>query len=378
MSFRSDSKGEATRNDLLAGNDLESLGRKRSSFPKGFSVNSMLVLHQGALGDFILALPSLEILRNFFPRARSVFMGYPRILELVEKRFYADEILSIDRKGMASFFVRGGTLDPQLCEFFGTFDLIVVFGKDAEGSLSSNMKRACRGRILQINLFPRWDERIHLADHLVREFSRQGFPDSDGIPKVFLNDSDRVWARQYWTEQGVSPEERARTILLHPGSGSKKKVWPVGQFARLAEYLQKHLRSKVLIILGPAEGPEVKRIFESADLQSPLWARSLSLVQLASIMEGCRLFLGNDSGISHLAAALSIPTVAVFGPTDPKVWSPRGEKIAVVRREIPCSPCTQERFFQCQHFECLKAVDLSDVLDGIKSIGAEKRSQERR
>jgi ADP-heptose:LPS heptosyltransferase len=94
-------------------------------------------------------------------------------------------------------------------------------------------------------------------------------------------------------------------------------------------------------------------------------------------MEGCRLFIGNDSGISHLAAALGIPTVAIFGPTDPKVWSPKGRNIAVVRQEIPCSPCPQERFFQCRHFECLKGVEMEHVLDGIRSR-IRKRASRRR
>ena len=93
----------------------------------------MLVIHQGALGDFILALPALEILRKTFPQARSVIMGYPRILELVEHHFYAEEILSIDQQGMATFFVREGGLNTSLSRFFNEFDLIIVFGKDGRG-----------------------------------------------------------------------------------------------------------------------------------------------------------------------------------------------------------------------------------------------------
>ena len=79
-----------------------------STSVKASEVRSMMVIHQGALGDFILALPTLETLRMAFPQAKSVLMGFPRILELVDQRFYADEILSIDQKGMASFFGRGG------------------------------------------------------------------------------------------------------------------------------------------------------------------------------------------------------------------------------------------------------------------------------
>jgi ADP-heptose:LPS heptosyltransferase len=91
-------------------------------------------------------------------------------------------------------------------------------------------------------------------------------------------------------------------------------------------------------------------------------------------MEGCRFFIGNDSGISHMAAALGLPTVAIFGPTDPRVWSPRGEKVVVVRKEIPCSPCPQERFFQCKNFECLKGIEISEVLRGLERMGLELTS----
>ncbi|OGP91209.1 MAG: hypothetical protein A2156_02815 [Deltaproteobacteria bacterium RBG_16_48_10] len=336
---------------------------------KPIPVRSMLVIHQGALGDFILALPSLEVLRKAFPQSRSVFMGYPRILELIENRLYAEEILSIDQKGMASFFVRGGTLDLHLSRFFKTFDLIAVFGKDGEGNLIGNLNRVCQGKILHINSFPRWDERIHLMDHLLREVSRYGFSTLEGVPRLFLNESDHTWGKGYWIGKGVTREERAGAIIVHPGSGSKKKVWPMDRFLDLVKYLHKNLHSKILVVLGPAEGPEVRKVFEVENSGVSILARGLSLIQLASVMEGCRLFIGNDSGVSHLAAALGIPTLAIFGPTDPKVWSPRGRRVVVVRREVPCSPCPQERFFQCHHFECLKGIEMEDVIEGIQRLG---------
>ena len=165
------------------------------------------MIHQGALGDFILALPALETLRKAFPQAKSVIMGYPRILELVEKRFYAEEILSIDQKGMATFFVREGSLDFTLSQFFKTFDLIVVFGKDGEGAVIGNLRRVCQGRILHINSFPPWDERVHLTDHLLRQFAQHGFPASESNPRLHLKESDREWARDFWRSKGVDMEE---------------------------------------------------------------------------------------------------------------------------------------------------------------------------
>jgi len=336
---------------------------------KTAEVQSILVIHQGALGDFILALPALEALRKAFPRAKSVIMGYPRILELVHERFYADNVFSVDQKGMASFFHREGNLDFTLSEFFKTFDLIVVFGKDGEGTVVGNLKKVSRGRILSVNSFPPWEEKVHVTDHLLKQFEQYGIPPSGPNPRLYLQKSDREWARKFWESKGVTPEERSKVFILHPGSGSKKKAWPLDRFVALARILQDRLRSKALIILGPAEGPDVRKAFESTGPNAPVVAKGLTLLQLASVMDGCRFFVGNDSGISHMAAALGLPTLAIFGPTDQRVWSPRGEETFVVHRGIHCSPCSQEKFFQCRDSECLKAVEVEEVLEGLEEIG---------
>ncbi len=352
----------------------ESLDREKEyRFPfmpwENHQVQSILVIHQGALGDFILALPALETLRKTFPQAKSIIIGYPRILELVEQRFYAEGILSIDQRGMASFFVCGGPLDPSLSQLFSQFDLIVVFGRDEEGTLIGNLKRVCHGHILHINPFPSWGEEIHLTDHLLIQFSQYGFPISLLNPKLHLKKSDQDWGKEFWRSKGLTVEGRSKVFILHPGSGSKRKVWPLERFLSLAKILQDRFGSKILIILGPAEGSEVERVFEGMDPHTFIQVRRLSLIQLASVMEGCKLFIGNDSGISHLASSLGIPTMALFGPTDPRVWSPRGEKVCVVRREIPCSPCTRERLFQCIDAECLKGIKIEDVLKGLERLG---------
>ena len=339
---------------------------------KKTEVNSVLVIHQGALGDFILALPTLGTLRQAFPRAKTVIMGFPRILELVEKRFYADEIISVDQKGMASFFVRGGELDPGLAQFFRTFDLIVAFGKDEKGAIVSNLHRVCEGRVIHLNLFPPWNERIHMTDHLLRELRRYHFSVKGQNPKLYLTPADQAWGKGFFRKKGLTEEEKTNAILLHPGSGSKKKVWPVERFVELFHSLQKHTEPRIFIILGPAEGTETQKAFEGIqwDLGSraPVLLKGLSLLGLASVMEGCRLYIGNDSGITHMAAALDIPTLAIFGPTDPVLWAPRGKKVGVLRKEIECSPCPQEKFLQCPKVECLYRVELEDVLEGLKQL----------
>lgn len=332
-------------------------------------MDSILIIHQGAIGDFILALPALASLRKAFPKAKCAIMGYPRILQLVHGRFYAEEIFSIDQKGMATFFVQNGALDLHLSQFFQSFDLVVAFGKDTGGVLTQNLKRVIKGHLLPVNSFPRWNEGVHVSDHLLEQLKAYGIPIQDRFPRLYLREEDRAWAGEFLTHKGLEGERKNRLIVIHPGSGSKKKVWPLKKFLSLLRSLKSRTDSKFLIILGPAEPPEIQRTFEGAREERVFVLKNLSLLQLASIMEGCRLFIGNDSGISHMAAALGLPTLVLFGPTDPRIWSPRGEKVVVLRREMPCSPCPEERFFFCKEPECLSGIEVDEVLRGLVHLG---------
>ncbi len=332
-------------------------------------VRSLLVIHQGALGDFILALPLLKVLRETCSNAKLVLMGFPRILELVNQRFYADQVLSIDQKGMASFFVQGGNLDGPLSQFFNSFDLLVVFGKDRDGTFMGNLKRVSAGVMLPITSFPPWTDRVHLTDHLLRELRSYGFSPTESIPKLFLTEGDRAWGRDFCMRKGLTDEERSQAIVLHPGSGSRRKVWPLERFVELAHYFVNRFDSRILVVLGPAEESGVPKLFGGSesglDPRRLFFIKDLSLVQVGSVIQGCRLFIGNDSGLTHMAAALGLPTIAIFGPTDHRIWSPRGEKAVVVRKEMPCSPCSQERFLRCERAECLEEVRVKDVVEAI-------------
>ncbi|MCK5422252.1 MAG: hypothetical protein KAJ08_08815, partial [Deltaproteobacteria bacterium] len=90
-------------------------------------VNRILIIHQGAIGDFILSLPAISSFKNSYPDASVEIWGYLHILQLVEKRFYADKISSIDQKGMAQFYSEDSVLDAKLIEHFKQFDLIIIF-----------------------------------------------------------------------------------------------------------------------------------------------------------------------------------------------------------------------------------------------------------
>ncbi len=342
----------------------ESPDARAFSLRRGFEVRSAAVIHQGALGDFILALPAFETLRSSFPRARMTLIGYPRVLELAVGRFYAEEMMAVDQKGMASFFLPGGSLDSTLSGIFGRFDFIAVFGKDPGGPFVENLRRVSRGKVLHFESFPREKEQLHVVDYLLRQLSAQGFYPVNSTPRLFLRESDREWGAEFLRRIGLRPEERSSIVLLHPGSGSRNKVWPLDRWPRLAGLLRDRFESKILVVIGPAEGKEVEQA-----LKGVLQVKAPSLLQLASVMERCGLFIGNDSGVSHLAAALGVSTLALFGPTDPGIWAPRGKDVFFLHGKTKCSPCSRASMRECMHLECLRQIKAEDILEKVVSRG---------
>jgi ADP-heptose:LPS heptosyltransferase len=165
-----------------------------------------------------------------------------------------------------------------------------------------------------------------------------------GMPRVqtFPGLPDATWPRhatEYYAEcLGVTPDESFKLqippngpsldVIIHPGSGSPNKNWPIENFAEVAAQLQRGYR-RVTWCLGPAE---VERVRLPKLIGDPLYCESL--VELAGRLATARLYIGNDSGITHLAATLGVPTIAIFGPTDPAVWAPRGDHVYVEKMSV--------------------------------------------
>jgi hypothetical protein len=131
-------------------------------------------------------------------------------------------------------------------------------------------------------------------------------------------------------------------------------------------------RSRPLVIAGPAEGEAVAEVLGALAPWRPAVARDWRLDHLAALLDACAGYVGADSGITHLAAAAGVPVVAVFGPTDPALWAPRGPRVAIVRHPVPCQPCTWEAMWGCAHRACLTALTPDAVLAAaVRCFGLE-------
>jgi ADP-heptose:LPS heptosyltransferase len=326
-------------------------------------VNRILILHQGAIGDFILSLPAIGTFRHYYPYATIEIWGYPDILRLVEKRFYADGIASVERKEIAQLYNEDGVLDSPLVEQLRDFDLIVVFGQEGQRTLVDNLKKIKVDAMLWIRTFPPDGEDIHMIDYQLFQLGQMGYSPTEKIPRLFLLDDDLFHAYQMLDQ--IQSRENTPLIALHIGSGSKKKVWPPERFAHLTEKLVQKEGARIIVPIGPADEEPVRAYctLVSSEAITPL--PNLPLTTLAAVLKRCSLYVGNDSGITHLAAAVGIPVIALFGPTDPKVWGPRGERVSIIYRESECSPCSREEMKQCVHRKCLEDITVEEVYDRI-------------
>ncbi len=280
----------------------------------------ILVIRGGAIGDFILTLPALEALRNAYPHARIEILGYKHIAALAENRFYAQAVRSIEYGPLSSFFAKNSKPRVELADYFASFDLIVSYFYDPDRIFESNL-RQCGVENLVCGPARLNDEK-HAARQLVRPMEELGLSVRALAPKLYPSVEDRQLAKEFLAAL-PSP-----VVAIHPGSGSEKKNWPVENWISLMECGD--MSPLFLIVSGEADEPQRARLEDQWKDRHVRFAKNLPLPQLAAVLENA-IFIGHDSGISHLAAAAGARCILLFGPTDPAVWAPLNKNVKILR-----------------------------------------------
>lgn len=275
----------------------------------------ILVIRGGAIGDFILTLPVLAALRERLPRNHLEVLGYPHMASLALSAGLVDAVRPIESRPMAGFFARGGDLDPQLASYFSTFNLIVSFLFDPDLIFRGNIARVSRAQFIQGLHRP--DERgpLHATEQLLGALQSLAIFDADPVPRFC-----------------AGPPLNSQELLLavHPGSGSSRKNWPEARWRELLAELVRQEPLRFLLLGGEAEEGRLERLAAELPGGRVEVLRSRPLPEVAGRLACCCGFLGHDSGITHLAAAVGLPGVVLWGPTNEAVWRPRGSKMHLV------------------------------------------------
>ncbi len=288
---------------------------------------SLFIMRSGALGDFILTLPALRALRHTYPEHRLMLAARADVLPLAHG-LVADAVLAFDSALLTPLFIADGETDA-LQNLLGEVALAVLWLPDITARIvADNLRRLNVAHLIAANPMP---TQRHASEHLLDTLAPLG-----SAAQLVAAASAVAWpltprlqalADEFWQTHAL---EGMRVIALHLGSGGAHKRWHSANFLTLAQRLMDFERTHVICISGPAEEDlHASRFMLHAPRFTPLASPPLPL--LASILARCALYIGNDSGVTHLAAVLGVPTVALFGPTDAQVWGPRGAQVAIVR-----------------------------------------------
>lgn len=277
--------------------------------------NSILVVRGGAIGDFILTLPVLAALRRQFPTARLEVLGYPHVARLATVGGLAEDVRPIEARALAGFFARGGTLDPELQAYFDRCAIVVSYLYDPDGIFQENVRRCTRGQFIAGPHRPDDTSGRHATEVLLEPLHRLAIFDADPVPRL------------PWSGRVTSHRDR---VAVHPGSGSERKNWPEPRWAEFLDRLSGTTSRPVLIVGGEAEGDRLERLARRLPAGRVEVMASRPLEEVAGGLADCAAFVGHDSGLSHLAAALGLPTLVLWGPTAAAVWAPRGPRVVVL------------------------------------------------
>jgi ADP-heptose:LPS heptosyltransferase len=284
-------------------------------------------------------------------------------VDLLARSEFADiapdhvRVQTIERYEIARLFAPGAMADERVVRFFREYAEVYSW----HGSRSTEFVGALEERFGEhARVYPFYPDKrgIHQADYF---HSCVGDGQPKHLPSIRPRADASAWAADYLRSQGVRSEP---VLGLAPGSGALEKNWPVTNFLEVSRWWRHELGGLVLLFLGPAEQ---KRAELNALRTSAVIAANLPLGRVAALLRAVDVYLGNDSGVTHLAAALGTPTVALFGPSSAAEWGPRGASVSVITHNVECSPCLRSAMKSCAHRNCLLGISAGEVIERFKS-----------
>lgn len=282
----------------------------------------ILVIRPGAIGDALLTFPILKLLKEHYTNAHIRLVSNAQVLPLALAFGVSEEVFDFQDIQWSELFAANGICTPTTRELSGQTDLVICWLRDPDGIIERNLRAAGVKHLIIAPGRPPEGERIHIVDYLAHTVGLQNVGAQFILPSTL------------WLTKLDCKETFKQYVAIHPGSGGEQKCWPISSFAAVIKRLwqQNH---PVLLLEGPADTERLRGLLQL--LSSPPMPEMLKILANAPLLEvarhlrQCKLYLGNDSGITHLAAMLGVPTVAIFGPSDPAVWQPVGPSTKVIR-----------------------------------------------
>lgn len=339
----------------------------------------LLIIRLRSIGDIVLLTPALRLLKEWRADYRISVLVETRFRELLEVNPDVEEIADLGggegRSKAGSIFRAALKLRRRkfsLClNLHGgpTSAFLTAFG----GARWNAGFKHFRARALYAFLIPDarqilGQQTIHTAEHQASALFWLGLPRREIPPaRLFVSTAWEAWWGRKRASLGIAPDQEY--ALIHPTSLYPTKQWGPENFARLAEFLEAEAGLVPICSCGLGESPVLDAMEHAAG--SPMRRlEGASLGQFAAALAGARLFVGNDSGPAHMAAALGRPSVVIFGSSSSAIWGPwpRQGPGYIVQNFFECNPCPGDRCYRFERPECILSVSFSQVRSAVEAI----------
>ena len=310
--------------------------------------------------------PALSALRKGFPNSHISLLINPWVREIFDGNPDFDETIIYDEKG------KERTLRGKIRFIHSlrnrNFDMgIIMQPRSYKAALFVYLSRiperigyshSLRNLLLTRIVKPPKSS-FHAIDLFLNIVLSLGVEPARKEPYLAFSPEANAWAGRFLEERGVNEGELL--IGINPGAFKQSKRWPEPRYAELCDMIIKKFGAKVIIFQGAGEDKIVGRI-TSLMTDKAIIAKT-SIKELAALSRRCKLLVGNDTGPMHVAAASGTPVITLFGPADPERSRPWGRDHIVIKKDLPCSPCSR---IVCEELNCMKSITVEDVFQAVR------------
>lgn len=309
---------------------------------------TIVMIHPGGLGDVLLAVPAMTRLRTRFPKHRLLLCAEDQVARLLLACGIIDEWISMQGRLCADLFAGTSSSTGQVQTWLEDCDLAIGWMEDLDGNLSATLKAVGVRQVIVRSPFSTSIQATHQVDRFLEVVNEAP---SDNKGDVLLKMSEPIFRLGQVCLESAGLSSRQPLVVIHPGSGSIHKCVAPEVLASMIVALEIFGATPV-ILQGPADRVSVDRFIRSC-VNPPIVLKDLDLFTLAGVLAQARIFVGQDSGVTHMAGLIGVHAIALFGPTDPARWAPRGAHVTVVHG-APCLCQSWGDVSRCQEKPCLK------------------------
>ncbi|MBZ0158618.1 MAG: putative lipopolysaccharide heptosyltransferase III [bacterium] len=330
----------------------------------------VLVIKLRYLGDVLLSTPVLAGLRSAFPGARLSMLVNPGTEAMIVTNPHVDEVLIAERAGSPLRQLRFAAALRRR-----RFDLVLDLTDGDRAAILSRLTGAAirvgfnregrwRGR-MYTHLVPVQKQPISMIRQHVMALEVLGIPVAPSLPVLRIRPADESAVGAALAAVDILPDERF--VAVHPGARWWFKSWPADRFAGLIDYIQGKLGVKVVLLGSVADQEMAGAIMDRVETGCRSLVGRLMLLELAGLLRQATLFVGNDNGPMHMAAAMGAPVIGLFGPADPRVWGPAGPGHVVLYKGIDCRPCFPGGCLRGEQ-NCMRLIALDEVVPVVERM----------